>query len=109
MPSPRPLPTDAHAHAHANASLPPRPLDLPAHGAVQRRSRSGLVPLPLLGGLALCRPGVDGGDLVLEGGVYEAVALQRVEALELGRHDERGECLAAAACFREKGRLAATL
>lgn len=56
-----------------------------------------LVALVLVGGLALCGPGVDGGDLVLESRVDQAVALERVEALELGRDDERGESLTAAA------------
>jgi hypothetical protein len=43
---------------------------------------------------------VDGSDFVLEGGVDEAVALERVEALELGRNDEGVEGLSAAACVR---------
>ncbi len=75
------------------------------HGASERRAGSttaslglGLVALPLVGGLALCGPGVYGGDFVLEGGVDEAVALERREALELRGDDERGEGLAAAAC-----------
>lgn len=77
-----------------------RALDLPADGAGHRRPGLGLVPLPLVGGLALCRPGVDGGDLLLEGGVDEAVALEGAEALELGGDDERRKGLAAAACGR---------
>lgn len=51
----------------------------------------------LLGCLALGGPGVDNGDFILEGGVDEAVALERVEALELRRDDDRVEGLTTAA------------
>jgi hypothetical protein len=51
----------------------------------------------LLRCLALGGPGVDNGDFVLEGGVNEAMALERVEALELRRDDDRVEGLATAA------------
>lgn len=58
----------------------------------------GLVGLGVLvRGLTLCGPGVDVGDLVLEGGVDEAMALEGVEALELGGDDEGVEGLSAAA------------
>lgn len=67
--------------------------DSPVHGG----PRLGLVPLPLVWRLAFCRPGVDGGNLLLESGVGQAVALEGVEALELGRDDEASECLTAAA------------
>jgi hypothetical protein len=40
---------------------------------------------------------VNNGDFVLEGGVDEAVTLERVEALELRRDDDRVECLTTAA------------
>ena len=40
---------------------------------------------------------MDGGDFGLEGCVDESVALERVEALELGGDDDGGEGLAAAA------------
>jgi len=101
--------TAATSHATASASLRSA-LDVTTHGTSERRAGSaatislglGLVALPLVGGLALCGPGVYGGDFVLEGGVDEAVALERREALELRGDDERGEGLAAAAC---KGRL----
>lgn len=87
-----PLPT-----SHLNtATLLRGPFNAPAHGPLHGR-RNTAVPLPLLGGLALGGPGVDGGNLLLEGGVDEAVALERVEAAELGGDDERGEGLAAAA------------
>lgn len=79
------------------AALLRRALDLPADGAVRGRRGGCARALPLVGRLALGRPGVDGGDFLLEGGVDEAVALEGVEALELGGDDERGECLAAAA------------
>lgn len=72
---------------------------MPAYGAVQRRRILALVALPLLWRLALGRPGVDGGDFLLEGGVDEAVALEGVETLELGGDDERRKSLAAAACW----------
>lgn len=75
-----------------------RPLDLPADGAVRGRRGGGAGALPLLGGLTLGGPGVDGGNLLLEGGVDEAVALEGVEALELRGDDEGGEGLTAAAC-----------
>lgn len=58
----------------------------------------GAVALPLGGGLALCTPCVDQRDLVLQGGVDEAVALQGGLLLELGGDDEGREGLAAAAC-----------
>lgn len=58
---------------------------------------SALVALPLLGSLALCRPGVDGCDFGLESRVDESVALEGVEALELRGDDDGGESLAAAA------------
>lgn len=67
--------------------------DSPVHGG----PRLGLVPLPLVWRLAFCRPGVDGGNLLLESGVGQAVALEGAEALELGRDNEASECLAAAA------------
>lgn len=38
--------------------------------------------------LALGGPSVDDGDFFLEGSIDETVALERVEALELGRHDD---------------------
>lgn len=38
------------------------------------------------------------GNLLLEGGVYESVALERVEALELGGDDDGGKGLTTAAC-----------
>ena len=52
----------------------------------------------LLGSLAFCGPGVDSCDFVLGRGVDEAMALERVEALELRRDDEGVESLTAAAC-----------
>lgn len=74
-------------------------LDLAAHGALHGGPRGvavlRLVPLPLLRGLALGAPRVDGGDLLLKGGVDGAVALQRVQPGELGRHDQGGEGLSA--------------
>lgn len=48
--------------------------------------------------LTLGRPGVDARNLVLERRVNKPVSLQRVETLELRRHDQRRERLAAAAC-----------
>lgn len=60
-----------------------RSLDLSAHGPLQRRPRLALIALPLLGRLALGRPGVDGRDFLLERGVGQPVALEGVEALEL--------------------------
>lgn len=66
------------------------------HQVGQARS-GGALALVLLLGLALCGPGVDAGDFGLEGGVDEAVALERVEALELGGHDEGVEGLSTAA------------
>jgi hypothetical protein len=47
---------------------------------------------------------VYGGNLLLEGGVDEAVALEGVEALEVRGDDEAGEGLAAAA-WEESARL----
>lgn len=79
-----------------DSALRPRPLDMTTHGAIQRRRIRGLVALPLVGSLALRGPGVDAGNLVLESRVDEAVALERVEALELRGDDERREGLAAA-------------
>lgn len=59
----------------------------------------GLVGLGILvRSLALRGPGVDVGNLVLEGGVYETMTLEGVETLELGRDDEGVEGLSAAAC-----------
>lgn len=61
-----------------------------ADRAVQRGpvgGGGGAVALPLGGGLALCAPGVDAGDLVLEGGVDEAVALEGRLLLEGGGDD----------------------
>lgn len=77
-------------------------LDVTADGAVHRgaglaAAELGALALPLLGRLALGAPGVDGGDLGLEGGVDGAVPLQRVEADELRRDDQGREGLAAAA------------
>lgn len=74
-----------------------RTFDLAIDGALERRRNLAAIAIPLLGGLALCRPGVDGGDFLLESGVDEAVALERVEASKLGRDDEGCECLSAAA------------
>ena len=51
----------------------------------------------LLGCLALGGPGVNNGDFVLEGGVDEAVTLERVKALGLRRDDDRVEGLTTAA------------
>lgn len=67
------------------------------HRAVQRRRRSIPLLVPLVGRLAFGRPGVDGGDFVLERGVDEAVPLEGLEVFELGGDDEGGEGLAAAA------------
>lgn len=67
------------------------------HRTIQRRRRSILVLVPLLGRLAFGRPGVDGGDFVLERGVDEAVSLEGLEVFELGGDDEGGEGLTAAA------------
>lgn len=53
--------------------------------------------LPLLGRLALCAPGVDQRDLVLERRVDEPVPLEAVLAGEFGGDDEGGEGLTAAA------------
>jgi|SRR3569833_121627 len=63
---------------------------------LRRPSRGRLLLLPLVGRLALCAPGVDPRDLVLQSRVDEAVALQTVLADELGRYDECSEGLAAA-------------
>lgn len=65
----------------------------------QRRRRSSLILRMLLRRLTLGRPRMDARDLVLERRINQAVALQRVEALELRRHDQRCEGLAAAACL----------
>jgi len=78
-------------------------VDAPTNRAVERRALGGRVrlalALPLVGRLALGRPGVDAGDLVLERGVDEAVPLEGVERLK-GRGDDEGcEGLAAAAWF----------
>lgn len=56
----------------------------------------------LLGSLALCRPGVDTGDFVLESCVDKAVTLEGVETLELGGHDEGCESLTAATCKEKR-------
>lgn len=73
------------------------------HRAVHRRAIGPvvllLVALPLLGGLALGAPGVDGGDLVAQRRVDGPVPLQAVLPREVRRYDERGEGLAAAACW----------
>jgi hypothetical protein len=96
---------------HCLVLLSPRPtqsrintLDGTALGAVHRRARVAAakldaLALPLLGSLALGAPGVDGGDLGLEGGVDGAVPLQGVEALELRRDDQGCKGLATAACL----------
>lgn len=76
-----------------------RPLDMSPHRPIQRRRRSVPLLVPLGGRLALGRPGVDGGNLLLERGVDEAVPLEGLEVLELGGDDEGGEGLAAATCF----------
>jgi hypothetical protein len=47
---------------------------------------------------------VDGSNLVFEGGVDEAMALQRTEALELRGDDDGREGLAAATCKRASER-----
>jgi hypothetical protein len=77
-----------------------RPLDLSTDRPIQWRRGSGtiLAPFPLLWRLALGSPGVYGGNFLLESRVDEAVAFERVEALEVGRDDEAGKGLAAAAC-----------
>jgi hypothetical protein len=51
----------------------------------------------LFGCLALGGPSVDDGDFFLEGSIDEAMALERVETLKLGRHDEGVESLSTAA------------
>ena len=71
--------------------------NMPIDGAIQRRGIRASVPLPLLGRLTLCGPGVDGGNLLLEGGVDETMALEGVEALELRGDDEGCECRATTA------------
>lgn len=58
---------------------------------------SSLLLLPLLGGQALGGPGVDGGDLLLQGGVDEAMPRQQRLLLKLGRHNHRRERLSAPA------------
>lgn len=68
------------------------------HRTFQRWRRSVPLLVPLLGRLAFSRPGVDGGDFVLERGVDEAVPLEGLEVLELRGDDEGGEGLAAATC-----------
>lgn len=60
--------------------------------------RLGVALLVLLGGLALGRPGVDDGNLVLERRVDDAMSFQRVEADELGGYDDGGKGLAATTC-----------
>jgi hypothetical protein len=51
----------------------------------------------LFGRLALGGPSVDDSDFFLEGGIDKTMALERVEALELGRHDKGVESLTTAA------------
>lgn len=84
-----------------------------SHCTIQRRCRSIPLLVPLLGRLAFGRPGVDGGDFVLERRVDEAVPLEGFEVFELGGDDEGGEGLATAtwkyimlwlAIGRQKGR-----
>lgn len=58
--------------------------------------------LPLLRGVALGRPGVDGGNLGLEDRVDEAVPRERVLALKLRGDDDGVEGLAAAAYSSEQ-------
>ena len=94
---------------HLDRTLRPRSLDVTTYSAIQRRRILFVVALPLLGRLALCGPGVDAGNLVLEGGVDEAVALERVEALELRGDDEGRERLAAATCAGEMSVLSGLL
>lgn len=72
---------------------------MPPNRTIQRRRSSILLLLPLLRCLALRRPGVDGGDFVLERRVDEAVPLKGLEVLELGGYDQRCEGLAAATCM----------
>lgn len=52
----------------------------------------------LFGCLALGGPSVDDGDFLLESSVDKTVALERVETLELGRHDHGVESLTTTAC-----------
>lgn len=104
-----PPPRKPAAHGSARLSSP-NPLDLGVGIRPIQRRPLGLfvgagprtclgLGLPLLGRLALCAPGVDAGDLGLEGAVDEAVAFERVEGAELWGHDEGREGLAAAACL----------
>lgn len=65
----------------------------------QYTRRLGVALLMLLGGLALGRPGVDGGNLVLERRVDDSVSFQRVEADKLGGNDEGCKGLAATTCI----------
>lgn len=64
-----------------------------------RRGIHRLVALlcPLVRRVALGAPRMDALNLLAQGGVDEAVALERVEPRELRGHDDGGERLAAAA------------
>lgn len=87
-------------NASATSMLPAHPSHLPALCPVQRRlviaSGGRHLLCVLVWRLALGAPGVYLGDFLLEGGVDQAVTLQRVLANKLGRHDEGCECLATA-------------
>lgn len=68
-------------------SLRGSPVDLPVYSTVHGRvvmTGSSLLLLPLLGRLALGCPGVDGSDLLLQGGVDGTMPLERVLPGELG-------------------------
>lgn len=73
-----------------------RSLYLSSDSAVHRRG-GGVILFPFLRRLALGGPGMDDGNLILESGVHDAVALERVETAELVRDDEGCESLTAAA------------
>lgn len=57
--------------------------------------------LPLFGGVALGRPGVDGSDLGLEGRVHQAMASKHGLLLELGGDNDGLESLSATTCRQQ--------
>lgn len=57
--------------------------------------------LPLLGGVALGRPGVNRSDLSLQSRVYQAMASKHGLLLELGGDDDGLESLSATTCRQE--------
>lgn len=80
-----------------------RPFPIPGLSSPFLRPLLGLLRLPLRRRETPGRPGVDPADLLLERAIDQPVPLQRRLALEVGRDDERGEGLAAAAADVEHG------